>query len=508
MELANRSMKPAIELEALVGYHQKQMREEAFAYLQSRGIKEETVEKFRIGFQSGRIGFYISESALGDYFENRIIIPVSDQLGKVVDLIGRSIDYREPKYKALYGVDNVLFNAPALADSDDCVVCNGIFDTLVLDQQGFPAVCAPDLQAFTPAHAEQCKDKRIFICMGNDEIGRRESVRIEKMLEDYAKETFILALPENVRDINDLFLHANEPLNTFMSIVRQAMEQSMNSPIASDLRNATAFAEEYMKRYRGKVSGLGTGLTGLDEALLGGFSNSLYVLAGPVSGGKTMLMKQMADAIALQWPVVYATWEMSSFELWARSIARILGLAPRLVVGGKVDPSLINEANKQYAQIGRLLWTIECGMDIPLAQVANTIRKIAASAGAMPVVFIDHLQHVAMQGAPMEDASTRLTAAAYTMKLWSRELNCPVIAALPVMPSEAIPDGVEAYADVVMRLDGLTESSSPDNSGQIGLRIVKNRNGPHADIVLNWQKEKALFSDSDTHSNNQQDEPT
>jgi replicative DNA helicase len=497
MELANRSIKPTIDLEALVGYHQKQMREEAFAYLQIRGIKEETADKFRIGFQSGRIGFYISESVLGDYFENRIVIPVSDASGKVVDMIGRAIDYREPKYKALYGVDNVLFNAPVLTDSDDCVVCNGIFDTLILDQQGLPAVGVPDIQPFTSAHAEQCKDKRIFICMGNDEFGRRESVRIEKMLEDYAKETFILALPENVRDINDLFMNAKDPLNTFMAIVRQAMEQSMHSPIASDLRNATAFAEEYMKRYRGKVSGLATGLNRLDEALLGGFSNSLYVLTGPVSGGKTMLMKQMADAIALQWPVVYATWEMSSFELWARSIARILGQAPRLVLGGKVDPNLVNEANKQYTQIGRLLWTLECGMDTPLAHVANSIRKIAASAGSVPVVFIDHLQHVAMQGGPLEDFAERLTAAAYTMKMWSRELNCPVIAALPVMPGEAVPDGVEAYADVVMRL-----GSPSDDTGQVRLRIVKNRNGPHADIDLDWQKEKALFSDSDLPSNN------
>jgi replicative DNA helicase len=135
-------------------------------------------------------------------------------------------------------------------------------------------------------------------------------------------------------------------------------------------------------------------------------------------------------------------------------------------------------------------------MDTPLAQVANTIRKISASAGQPPVVFIDHLQHLAMQGGSPDSAAERLLAAAYTMKLWSREMNCPVIAALPVAAGEAVPDGVEAYADVVMRL----ENPPPDVPEQVRLRIVKNRNGPHADIVLNWQKERARFIDPNSDS--------
>ncbi len=66
--------KPTFDLEELVSHYQKQLRDDANHYLRRRGIENETVEQYRIGFEPGKIGFYVQSGKLGDYFENRIII--------------------------------------------------------------------------------------------------------------------------------------------------------------------------------------------------------------------------------------------------------------------------------------------------------------------------------------------------------------------------------------------------------------------------------------------------
>lgn len=92
--------KSSLDLEEMVAYYQKQLRDEAFFYLQKRGIEQETIENYRIGFDPGKIGFIVYPNKLGDFFENRVIIPVTNAEGVTVDMVGRSVDHREPKYKA------------------------------------------------------------------------------------------------------------------------------------------------------------------------------------------------------------------------------------------------------------------------------------------------------------------------------------------------------------------------------------------------------------------------
>jgi len=485
----------AVDLDGLLAYYQKQMREEAYFYLQKRGITEETIEEFGIGFELGKIGFYVDQNQLGDYFENRVIVPIRNYEGAIVDLLGRSIDHREPKYKPLYGVEHYLFNYEALEETDEVVLCHGIFDVLTLAQARLPAVCAPDYTSFREQHAAMLADKRVYICMGNDETGRREAIRIQTLLREHTKETYIVNLPEAIRDINDLFVRAQNPAETFLQIVNQTVEETMLAPVAPDAKNSTIYIEEYMKRFRGQVATLTSGFAALDSLLFGGFASGLYLLAGPGAIGKSMLLKQMADHIALQQtPVVFVTWDMTGFELWARSIARLIGIAPQQVLAGKLEPERVVEANKAYAPISKMLWTLECSLDTTLEQVAASIERIAVIVGREPVVFVDHLQRV-----PVGKLAAALTwqqqqaAIAYTLKQWSREWNCPVIAATALAPDmKRLPEGVEASADVVMLLrpNGVEQ----EDGTQLTLELAKNRNGPLGAVPLQFVNDKAIFA--------------
>ncbi|ULL15539.1 DNA primase [Paenibacillus sp. H1-7] len=491
--------KSTFDLEDLVHHYQKQLRDEAFLYLYKRGIEEETIEQYRLGFDQGKIGFTVNPDVLSDYFANRVIIPVCDANGAVIELIGRAVDHREPKYKALLGIEDYMFNEQILEETEDVILCNGLFDVMSLAQARLPAVCVPHWFGFKDIHAERLKGKRVFICMGNDELGRRESVKIQTMLQETAAETYIVNLPESIRDLNDFFVKVQNPLETFMQLLNQTMEEAMLVPVAPDVKNITVYAEEYMKRYRGQVTGVSSGISRLDEVLYGGFQSGLYLICGAASSGKTMLMKQMADHIAEgQTPVVYVSWDMTSFELWARSIARIIGVEPQKVLNGKVDPEQINEANKAYLPISKMLWTLECSLDTTLDKVMGSIEKIASLADKTPVVFIDHLNRVPARASGHASSSDdHRTLITYALKQWSKEWNATVIAAMPGECSpNRFPEGIEACADVIMLLQPQEAKENQETEmTSVMLKLLKNRNGTLVDIPLSFQQEKAMFTE-------------
>ncbi|WP_281886857.1 DnaB-like helicase C-terminal domain-containing protein [Paenibacillus sp. YYML68] len=501
----NRSAaKSSFDLEELVTHYQKQLREDALYYLQRRGLEQETIQQYRIGFEPGKIGFYVQSGKLGGYFENRVIIPILDSAGEPIDLIGRSIDNREPKYKTLVGMDDYLFNEPVLEQTDDVIVCGGVFDVLSLSQARLPAVCTTVWMTFKESHAEKLKDKRVFICLGNDELGRRESAKIEALLQGISRETFIVNMPESIRDVNDFFVRVQNPLDTFMQLLNETMEESLLLPIAPDVKNITAYTEEFMKRFRGQTSGVSTGLLQLDEALLGGIRAGLYFIAGGASSGKTMLLKQLADEMAArQVPVVYVSWDMTAFELWARSIARLIGAEPHQVLSGKASPEEVARGNKQYVEISKWMWTIECSMETSMERVFATVERIAGIAGRTPVIIIDHLNRIPATGLQRQPQSIaeHQTVLAYMLKQWSREWGAPVLAAIPTDVSrEGLPEGVEASADVIFGLKQLADDVLEDGVNRCLLQLFKHRNGPLATVELRFNQRKACFEESEVQS--------
>lgn len=478
-----KSGKTDLDLETLVVDFSKKMNAEAFRYLEKRGIQQETAERFRIGFEPGRIGFHVSEGIIGDYFENRVIIPVIQENGEIADLVGRAIDHREPKYKPLLGADDVFFNPQGLLAADDVVLCNGMFDVLTLAQAALPAVCLPNMLMFKDNHAEHFAGKRIFICLGNDEVGRRESLRIRSLLAPYSEEAFIINLPEAIRDINELFVRVENPLDVFINLVNRSLEDAIYAPVAPDVRNATVFLEEYMKRHRGGRARPSTGIQKLDGLLGGDMENGLHVLAGPASTGKTTLLRQIADNIALnQQPAVYFTWDLSYFEMWAVTMARLLGQPVGAVLRGQIDPEAVQQANQTYLRIGQMLWTIECGAEMKFAQMEASVERISVMAGRPPVVFMDPVERLTHN----DDVIQKL-------KQWSREWNTPIWLSASADEPQHIPVAIRSTVDTLLFMEA--HGYAKDGNRNQQLRLLKNRFGGLSSINLCFYESQSLFTE-------------
>jgi len=489
------------DLEGLVTTYQKQLNVEALSYLEGRAISEKTVQSFELGYEDFKIGFSVHQARYVGHLAGRITFPIRDIDGKVLDIIGRSLDDREPKYKSLIGIPQMLFNAPVLQEAEEVVLAGGLFDVLNLSQVPMPAVAVPDCFSFHKDQAQLFAGKRVFICYGNDDDGRRESERVANLLDDLA-DVFIVTLPEGIKDINDLYVRAENATEVMVSLIERAIQTKQESGIAPDSHYLTMYSEEFLKRHRGQLTGIPTGLVELDDLLLGGFQPGLYVLRGSVGVGKSTLIRQMADHMAaLGSPVAFFSWGATAFELWANSMSRMIPCAMRDVLLGHVSPDVIKQANERYQEYASHMWTLEGTMDTTVADISEHIQLIAQTIGKEPIVFLDHLQRISFSDEqPMVPSQERSCLVITALHAMAREYNCPIIVTATMEWGTALFETVEAAADVVMHLYEEEEGLSAEPL--MVLEVERNRNGDTGKIQLEYRSEVTEFRSAGEFSRN------
>ncbi|HUX06712.1 MAG TPA: DNA primase [Acidobacteriota bacterium] len=196
-------------------------------YLASRGIVEDAIEAFEIGFApdsktalqkhlgsrfSSRTledAGLISESAgeTIDRFRRRIILPIRSAGGRLIAFGGRILGQGEPKFlnspetelfhksRSLYGLRN---GTRAIRRRNFAILVEGYFDAIVLHTAGFENAVAPLGTSLTEEQAKLLRryaDKTI-ICMDADQAGRNAAVRAAGLLLEQGFAVNIVPLPE------------------------------------------------------------------------------------------------------------------------------------------------------------------------------------------------------------------------------------------------------------------------------------------------------------------------
>jgi len=96
--------------------------------LHNRGLTYQTLEEFEVGYSDSK---------------ERVVIPVRDQLYKLVGFIGRAIrPDQEPRYLYNRGFKraDILFNIQNAKKYDNCIIVEGSVDAMMVHQAGFPNV--------------------------------------------------------------------------------------------------------------------------------------------------------------------------------------------------------------------------------------------------------------------------------------------------------------------------------------------------------------------------------
>lgn len=226
--------------------------ERANEYFLRRGITQNTIRKFGLGYAfddwHGAMNYllrkgYTEKELLTngliikndkgnryDRFRNRIMFPVFDYRGKVIGFGGRVMDDSKPKYLNspetplfkkginLYGLNFALKNQ----SSRTFIIVEGYMDCIALHQCGITNAVASLGTALTQSQAKLLKRyaDNIIISYDADTAGQKATLRGLKILKDNGLEVKVLKVPRGKDP--DEFVRKNGR-EAFEELIRNAM---------------------------------------------------------------------------------------------------------------------------------------------------------------------------------------------------------------------------------------------------------------------------------------------
>jgi DNA primase len=252
-------------LNATRDFFRNALRGTPLQYLRDRGLDDETIERFQIGYAPAEsqalitnlrgqgfaddllIQFGIAKKSERDgsvysFFRDRVMFPVTDRHGRTVAFGGRVMPGHDgPKYinsadNPLFNKGKLLYNLPAARqaalDGQPILVTEGYMDVIACSAAGLPGTVAPLGTAMTelqlqllwrllPAHG----GRRVvpLICFDGDNAGRTAASRaLDRLLPHLSPEQSarFVFLPE-VRDPDDII--RAEGLAGFQDLLHQAI---------------------------------------------------------------------------------------------------------------------------------------------------------------------------------------------------------------------------------------------------------------------------------------------
>lgn len=239
-------------LAQVVGFYARVLTEspDALGYLRRRRIAHpEALSTFRLGYADRTLGLRLPDkrraagaelrgrlTALGvfrssghEHLAGSLVIPVFDSDGAVSELYGRKVrdDLRPgtPKHLYLPGAHRGVFNEPALAASDEIILCESLVDALTLWCAGFRHVTAAyGTAGFTADHAEafaRHRVRRVLIAYDNDTAGNTAAATLATSLLAEGVECFRVQFPPG-KDVNDVAVAARNPTDVLGRALRTA----------------------------------------------------------------------------------------------------------------------------------------------------------------------------------------------------------------------------------------------------------------------------------------------
>ena len=185
----------------------------AYEYLKGRGLSDETIKNFGLGYSSNYSDdlykyikskgysddvlkesglFTFSEKGVYDKFNNRVMFPIMDINNRVIGFGGRVMGDGKPKY--LNSPETVLFdkscnlygmNIARGSRKESFLMCEGYMDVIALHQAGFNNAVASLGTAHTPRQANLIKRyaKDVYLTFDSDNAGVMAALRAIPMLK-------------------------------------------------------------------------------------------------------------------------------------------------------------------------------------------------------------------------------------------------------------------------------------------------------------------------------------
>ena len=361
----------------------------AMSYLKQRGISENTINDFQLGFvPSGfrqlaqyafRKGFtqkqlveagLVKEDYRGitDRFRNRIIFPILDERNRPVAFGGRGIVEKvRPKYlnsanTTIYDKSKILYNLQNARKSihltGKVLLVEGYFDVITLHDAGLTNVVASLGTSFSQRHALLLKrfTKEVLIIYDGDSAGMRAATRGLNTLVKEGLQVKVALLP-NGEDPDSLVRNGgSEAIKTYL-------DRSLNLIEFQIQRAVEQGAIQKIEVKSKAVQDIAATLASLDSPLelnayVDQVSRELELESAIVFQELERLgVKSSAQKRSGSRQPTTVTSKMSARESIERQFLESLILAPNLISKAKELFNVQDLQNPTYAKLGEILYT-------------------------------------------------------------------------------------------------------------------------------------------------------
>ena len=269
------------------GYFYYQLRREsgrqAHEYLTGRGLSEETIRKFGLGYSdkySDDLYKYLKSKnysdellrdsglfnvderrGMYDKFWNRVIFPIMDVNNRVIGFGGRVMGDGKPKYlnspettifdksRNLYGL-----NVARTTRKNYLILCEGYMDVISMHQAGFTNAVASLGTALTSGHASLLKryTQEVLLLYDSDDAGVRAALRAIPILREAGVSSRVVNLKPHKDP--DEFMKGLSP-EAFKERIEQAkssffyeVDNLMKEYDMNDPESKTSFMNEVAKK--------------------------------------------------------------------------------------------------------------------------------------------------------------------------------------------------------------------------------------------------------------------
>jgi DNA primase len=226
-------------------------------YLKGRGLSEEDITHFEIGYAPDRwdtvvaglksegispeigeqAGLLASKRGYYDRLRGRITFPIRDVRGRFIGFGGRAqADDQEPKYlntpeTAVFRKRETFYGFPgALAElrrANRAVICEGYFDRIALERAGVGEALATCGTALTAEHATQLSRRtaEVVLLFDGDDAGRQAMERSLEVLLPEGLRVRAAILPAGQDPDDYLVQRGAEALRELVTRSRDAVEE-------------------------------------------------------------------------------------------------------------------------------------------------------------------------------------------------------------------------------------------------------------------------------------------
>lgn len=396
-------------------------------YFRSRGLSDDVIRRFRLGFER-------------QY--NYAVIPYPNENYYFKRRISNYNAYDKSKPTAAEAGQQPIFNAAALYEGGICFICEGALDALSVIECGYNAISLESAEngrkLLNLLQARPTK-ARLIIATDNDAAGNKTAEELRSVCNGRVK------FPDGVKDCNEFLIKDRKE---FQKMLDNAAAQPIDEQTHENkfiLQPIGAYKDSFINELHTNRPRISSGYNNLDELLCGGFENELYMLYASSGIGKSTFCTNIAENIVLKNDdihVIYYGLEMAAREFYARGISRIsyeLNPEKSYSTGDilyytkdtsgnftKLHPKEYETATETYfKRYGDRLVIVEPTAPPTAEFICNSAMDYQQAHNCKVVVFVDYLQYIAPTQGIGADERMQLDHAVRQLKILSRSI--PVV---------------------------------------------------------------------------------